>query len=87
MTKEINLLPPKERKRKAPSPPILEVEKSPRVTIALLEKKIEDLSDVIYTLEQRIDKEHDYRKSLQHDLNALNHFVAKMRKWELGSEW
>ena len=59
--------------------------KHPRMTIDLLEKKIEDLSDVVYTLEQRIDEEHVYRKSLQYDLNALNHFVAKMRKWELGS--
>ena len=56
------------------------------MTIALLEKKIEDLSSVIYTLEQRIDEEHVYHKSLQHDLNALNHFVAKMKKWELGSQ-
>ena len=55
------------------------------MTIALLEKKIEDQCVVIYTLEHRINEEHVYRKSLQHDLNALNHFVAKMRKWELGS--
>ena len=61
-------------------PPIPEAEKRPRMTIALLENKIEDLSEVIYTLEQRIDEEHVYRKSLQHDLNALNHFVTKMRK-------
>ena len=54
--------------------------------IALLERKIEDLSNVIYTLEQRIDEEHIYRKSLQHDLNALNHFVVKMKKWELHSQ-
>ena len=83
---QIKLVPPKEKKRKAPSPPIPEAEKHPRMTIALLEKKIEDLSDVIYTLEQRIDKEHVYRKNLQHDLNVLNHFVAKMKKWELGSQ-
>ena len=57
------------------------------MTIALLEKKIENLSDVIYTLEQMIDEEHVYLKSLQHDLNALNYFVAKMRKWELDSRW
>jgi len=50
------------------------------MTIDLLEKKIEDQSDVVYTLEQRIDEEHVYRKSLQYDLNALNHFFAKMRK-------
>ena len=80
MPDQIKVVPPKERKRKAPSPPIPKVEKCPRMTIALLEKKIEDLSDVIYTLEQRIDEEHVYHKSLQYDLNALNHFVAKMRK-------
>jgi hypothetical protein len=80
LSDQIKVVPPKERKRKAPSPPILEAKKHPRMTIALLDKKIEDLFDVIYTLEQRIDKEHVYRKSLQHDLNALNHFVAKMRK-------
>ena len=48
--------------------------------MALLEKKIEDIFDVIYTLEQRIDEEHVYRKSLQRDLNVLNHFVVKMKK-------
>ena len=80
MWDQVKVVPPKVKKRKAPSPPILEVEKHPRMTIALLEKKIEDLSDVIYNLEQRIDEEHVYRKSLQQDLNALNHFVAKMRK-------
>ena len=84
MPDQIKVVPPKEKKRKVPSPPILEAEKHPRMTIALLEKKIEDFS--IYTLEQRIDEEHVYRKSLQHDINALNHFVAKMKKWELGNQ-
>ena len=56
------------------------------MTIALLEKKIEDLSNVIYTLEQRIDEEHVYRNSLQCDLNTFNYFVAKMKKWELDSQ-
>ena len=49
MSKQIKVVPPK--KRKAP-PAVLENEdKQPRMTIALLEKKIEDLSDVICTLE------------------------------------
>ena len=48
MSDQIKVVPLKERKRKVPSPPILEVEKHPRMTIALLETKIEDLSDVIY---------------------------------------
>ena len=43
---QIKVVPPKERKRNVPSPP-----EHPRMTIALLEKKIEDLSDVVYTLE------------------------------------
>ena len=77
MPEQIKVVPPK---RKATSPPIPKVEKRPRMTIVLLEKKIKDLSDVIYALEQRIDEEHICRKSLQHDLNALNHFVAKMKK-------
>jgi hypothetical protein len=80
MPEQIKVVPSKEKKRKASSILLENDEKHPRMTIALLEKKIEDLSDVIYTLEQRIDEEHVYRKSLQHDLNALNHFVAKMRK-------
>jgi hypothetical protein len=63
------------RKRKEPSPP-----KHPRMTIALLEKKLEDLSDVVYTLEQRLDKERVRRKGLKEDLNVLNHFVVKFRK-------
>ena len=50
------------------------------MTMALLQKKIEDLTVVLYTLEQRIDEEHMYHKSLQQDLNALNHFVVKSRK-------
>ena len=86
MSNQIKVVPPKEKKRKAPSPPIQEAKKHQRMTNALLEKKIEELSNVIYTLEQRIDKEHIYRKNLQHDLNVLNHFVAKMKKWELGSQ-
>jgi len=77
---QINVVPPKEKKRKASSTLPENKEKHPQMSIALLEKKIEDLSDVVYTLEQRIDDEHVYRKSLQQDLNALNHFVAKMRK-------
>ena len=57
MLDQIKVVPPK-KKRKAPSPPIPEAEKRPRMTMALLEKKIEDIFDVIYTLEQRIDEEH-----------------------------
>ena len=80
MPDQIKVVPPKEKKRKAPSTLLENKEKHPRMTIDLLEKKIKDLSDVVYTLEQRIDEEHVYCKSLQQDLNALNHFVAKMRK-------
>jgi hypothetical protein len=42
MPDQIKVVSPKERKWKAPSPPIPEVEKRPRTTIALLEKKIEE---------------------------------------------
>jgi hypothetical protein len=43
MPERIKVVPP--IKRKAPSPP-----ERPRMTIALLEKKLEDLSDVVCTL-------------------------------------
>ena len=78
MPEQIKVVPPKIRK--APSTVPENEDKHPWMTIALLEKKIEDLSHVICTLEQRIDEKHVYRKSLQQDLNVLNHFVAKMRK-------
>ena len=77
---QIKVVPPKEKKKRVPPAIPENDEKRPRMTIALLEKKIEDLSDVVYTLEQKIDEEHVYRKSLQQDLNTLNHFVTKMRK-------
>ena len=80
MPDQIKVVPPKEKKRKAPSPHIPEAKKRPWMPISLLEKKIEYLSNVMYTLEQRINEEHVYCKSLQHDLNAINHFVAKMKK-------
>ena len=80
MPEQIKVVHPKENKRKVPSTLPENEEKHPWMTIALFEKKIEDLSDVIYTLEQRIDEEHVYHKSLQQDLNALNHFIAKTRK-------
>ena len=48
---QIKVVPPKEKKRKAPSTLPENKEKHPWMTIALLEKKIEDLSDVVYTLE------------------------------------
>jgi hypothetical protein len=51
MPDHIKVVPQRRGKRKAPSPPIPEVEKRPRMIISLLEKKIEDLSKVIYTLE------------------------------------
>ena len=79
MPKQIKVAPPKEKKRRVPTV-IENEEKRPWITMALLQKKIEDLTDVVYTLEQRIDEEHVYRKSLQQDLNALNHFIVKSRK-------
>ena len=61
MPDQIKVFPPKEKKRKAPSTLPENKEKHPQMTIALFEKKIEDLSYVVYTLEQRIDEEHIYR--------------------------
>ena len=51
MSDQIKVVLSKEKKRKAPSTLPENEEKHPWMTIALLEKKIEDLSDVVYTLE------------------------------------
>ena len=52
MSDQIKVVPPKKKKnRKAPSTLLENKEKHPWMTIALLEKKIEDPSDVVYTLE------------------------------------
>ena len=50
------------------------------MTIALLQKKIEDLIDYVHTLEQRINEEHVHRKSLEDDVNILNRYVTKSKK-------
>jgi len=67
-------------KSKAPSPSVPEVEKHPKMTIAMLERRIDDLCDIIYTLEQRLHEEHVHRKSLARDIEALNHYVVKMKR-------
>ena len=51
MPDQIKVVPLKEKKRKTPSTLLENKEQHPWMTIALLEKKIEDLSDVICTLE------------------------------------
>ena len=51
MPDQIKVVSPKAKKRKEPSTLLENKEKHPWMTIALLEKKIEDLSDVVYTLE------------------------------------
>jgi len=79
MSKQIKVVPPKE-KRRAPSTILENEEKRPWMTMVLLQKKIEDFTDFVHTFEQRIDEEHIHRKSLQHDVNILNHYVTKPSK-------
>ena len=79
MLEQIKVVPPKEKKRRAPQV-IENEEKCPWITMALLQKKIEDLTDLVHTLEQMIDEEHVHRKSLQHDVNVLNRYVTRHRK-------
>jgi len=50
------------------------------MTIALMQKKIEDLIDYVHTLEHWIDEEHVHHKSLEHDVNVLNRYVTKSKK-------
>ena len=50
MPEQIKVVPPKEKKRRAPQV-IENEEKCPWITMALLQKKIEDLTDLVHTLE------------------------------------
>ena len=79
MPDQIKVVPPKEKKRRAPQV-IENEEKCPWITMALLQKKIEDLTYLVHTLEQRIDEEHVHRKSVQYDVNVLNRYVTRPRK-------
>jgi len=79
MPEQIKVVPPKEKKRRVPLA-IKNEEKCPWMTKALLQKKIEDLTNFVHTLEQMIDEEHVHRKSLQHDVNVLNCYATKPRK-------
>ena len=80
MLEQIKVVPPKEKKRRALSTVLENEEKHPQMTMALLQEKIEELTNFFHTLEQRIDEEHVHRKSLQHDVNVLNIYVTKPRK-------
>ena len=80
MPEQIKVVPPKEKKKRVPVAILENEEKHPLMTIALLQKKIEDLTDLVHTLEQRIDEEHVHRKTLQHDVNILNRYVTRPRK-------
>ena len=80
MSKQIKVVPPKEKKMRVPLAIPENEEKHSWMTIALLYKKIEDLIDYVHTLEQRIDEEYVHRKSLEYDVNILNHYVTKSKK-------
>lgn len=47
-------------------------------TTAELEERIDKLCDIIYDLEYRLDEEHIQRKSLQYNVDVLNHHVTKL---------
>ena len=79
---QIKVMPPKEKKKRAP-PSILENdEKHQWPTIALLHDKIKTLTDYTHALQFRIDKEHVYRKNQEYELTILSCYGVNKEKYE-----
>ena len=79
---QVKVVPPKEKKKRAP-PSILENdEKRQRPTIAMLHDKIKTLTHYTHALQFRLDKEHIYRKNLEYELTILSPYVVNKEKYE-----
>ena len=82
MPEQVKVVPPKEKKKRAP-PSIPENDKKrQRTTVAMLHDKIKTLTDYVHALQFRIDKEHVYRKNLEYELSILSRYVINKEKYE-----
>ena len=48
----------------------------------MLHDKIKTLTDYIYALQFKIDKEHIYHKNLEYELSILSRYVINKEKYE-----
>ena len=79
---QVKVVPPKEKKKRAPPSISENDEKHQCPTISMLHDKIKTLTDYIHALQFRIDKEHVYRKNLEYELSILSRYVINKEKYE-----
>ena len=82
MPKQVKVVPPKEKKKRAPPSVPENDEKHQCPTVAMLHDKIKTLTDYTHALQFTIDMEHVYRKNLEYELTILSHYVVNKEKYE-----
>ena len=80
--KQINVVPPKEKKKRVPSSILENDEKRQWPTVAVLHDKIKTLTEHTHALQFGIDKEYVYRKNLEYELAILSRYVVNKEKYE-----
>jgi hypothetical protein len=76
---QVKIVPPKE-KEKAPPTAQENKEKHQRMTVMLLNDKIQTLTQVNHALQHRIDKEHTHLLDLEHEVTILCRYVVNKDK-------
>ena len=79
---QVKVVPPKEKKKRAPPSVPENDEKRQCPTVAMLHDKIKTLTDYTHALQFRIDKEHVYCKNLEYELTILSRYVVNKEKYE-----
>jgi len=79
---QVKVVPPKDKKKRAPPSIPENDEKRQQPTVAMLHDKIKTLTDYTHALQFRLDKEHIYRKNLEYELVILSRYVVNKEKYE-----
>ena len=81
-SEQVKVVPPKEKKKRAPPSVPENDEKRQCPTVAMLHDKIKILTDYTHALQFRLDNEHVYRKNLEYELTILSRYVVIKEKYE-----
>ena len=82
MPEQVKVVPPNEKKKRAPPSVPENDEKCQHLTVAMLHDKIKTLTAYIHALLFRIDKVHVYRKNLEYELSILSRYVVNKEKYD-----
>ena len=83
--KQVKVVPPKEKKKRAPPSIPKNDEKHQCPTVAMLHDKIKTLTDYTQALQFRIDKEHVYHKNLEYEFAMLSRYVSTRKSMRVKS--